>query len=90
MLSDTIESVMFLHHTAEISASFCVQYNTVPMHTCNPKYCRVLSSDIAMATYDRKLNPTAGHTCESETPSVIRGVKTKPPHSKTMEWKEIP
>ncbi|GFT11399.1 hypothetical protein TNCV_1144651 [Trichonephila clavipes] len=51
-----------------------------------PKYCGVLSSDIAPATYDREWLDI----CEPETPSVIRGGRKKPPHSTTMEGKEIP
>ncbi|GFV02248.1 hypothetical protein TNCV_3455711 [Trichonephila clavipes] len=48
------------------------------MHACTPKYCGVLSYDIASATYDREKNQRLD-TCESETPSVIRGDRRNPP-----------
>ncbi|GFV89239.1 hypothetical protein TNCV_285721 [Trichonephila clavipes] len=47
------------------------------MHACTPKYCGVLSSDIASATYDRSKNQRLD-TCESETPSVFRGDRKTP------------
>ncbi|GFW11464.1 hypothetical protein TNCV_3809831 [Trichonephila clavipes] len=48
------------------------------MYMCTSKFCGVLSSDIASANYNREKNTMAGHTCEPETPSVIRGVRKKP------------
>ncbi|GFV29636.1 hypothetical protein TNCV_330021 [Trichonephila clavipes] len=48
------------------------------MHTCTRKYCGVLSSDIALATYDRE--KTNGWTPACRKPrSVIRGVGKKHP-----------
>ncbi|GFW20017.1 hypothetical protein TNCV_867231 [Trichonephila clavipes] len=68
----------FLRHTAEKSTSFCGQDNSFPVHRCTPKYCGVLSSNIATTTYSREKTQRLD-TCGPKTPSVIRGVRKKPP-----------
>ncbi|GFW29717.1 hypothetical protein TNCV_3935841 [Trichonephila clavipes] len=61
------------------------KHNTVHIHICTPKYCGVFSSDITPKPMAVR-NPTAGfHTCEPETPSVIRGLRNGPPHPKRVE-----
>ncbi|GFU86160.1 hypothetical protein TNCV_368181 [Trichonephila clavipes] len=60
------------------------------MRTCTSKYCGVLSSDITPATYNRKKTHLLD-TCEMETPSVIRGVRKKPPPSRDhgLQWRNV-
>ncbi|GFS87937.1 hypothetical protein TNCV_3426871 [Trichonephila clavipes] len=56
--------------------------NTVPMQTCTPKYCGVLSSDITPTIYVREKTKRLD-TCEPETPSVMRGARNK--HSPSQD-----
>ncbi|GFS76383.1 hypothetical protein TNCV_1620251 [Trichonephila clavipes] len=51
--------------------------NTVPKHTCTPKYCGVLSSDITLATFDCEKTQRLD-TCKPVTPSLIRESQKKP------------
>ncbi|GFT83543.1 hypothetical protein TNCV_4866111 [Trichonephila clavipes] len=65
---------------SEVESKKCM-YNTVPLNTAHLNSFGILPTDIAPATYDNRRNPTAGYTCEPEIPSVIRGVRKKPPPS---------
>ncbi|GFV00976.1 hypothetical protein TNCV_664871 [Trichonephila clavipes] len=59
------------------------------MYTCTPKYCGDLSSDIAPKLMIVR-NITAGsHSCEPETPSVIRAVKKEPPDPNRVGWDSV-
>ncbi|GFW18105.1 hypothetical protein TNCV_4006451 [Trichonephila clavipes] len=78
MLSHLSSSIFAVIVGCDVFASHNSQigfFNTVPMHTCNSKYCRV------MATYEREKAQRLD-TYKSERPSVIRGVRKKPPHPK--------
>ncbi|GFV02243.1 hypothetical protein TNCV_2001221 [Trichonephila clavipes] len=56
------------------------------MHACTPKYCGVLSSDIASATYDREKNQRLD-TCEVGNSECTSRVTEGTPHPEDL-WSE--